>query len=247
MMTGQASANPCQGEALGSATVKAVEGRTLKLDDDRLILLAAIDVPLSGTSGAARQGGGTAGYLASVVGRSVILNGDRAAKDRYGRIPAFVSIDRGLEPTLQHDMLKQGLARVAGAGASRSCLLQLMRLERQARTAALGLWGTPEHVVLPADNPAAVSTRRGSFALVEGRVLSVREAGSTIYANFGRRWSEDFTVTIAKRHERAFSAAGLDPRRLDHRDVRVRGWVEERGGPWIDATHPGQIEIVGED
>jgi hypothetical protein len=122
-----------------------------------------------------------------------------------------------------------------------------MRLERQARTAALGLWGAPEHVVLRADDPAAVSMRRGSFALVEGRVLSVREAGSTIYVNFGRRWSEDFTVTIAKRNERAFSAAGLEPKRLDRREVRVRGWVEERGGPWIDAAHPGQIEVVGEN
>jgi hypothetical protein len=83
--------------------------------------------------------------------------------------------------------------------------------------------------------------------------VSVRESGSTIYVNFGQRWSEDFTVTIQKRNERNFAAAGLDPKSLQGRRVRVRGWVEERGGadgnkggsPWIDAAHPEQIEIAG--
>ena len=85
---------------------------------------------------------------------------------------------------------------------------------------------------------------RGHFAVVEGKVLSVRESGGTIYVNFGRRWSEDFTVTTPKRNERTFEAAGLPLKKLAGRHVRVRGTVEERGGPWIEALHPGQIEIA---
>jgi hypothetical protein len=85
---------------------------------------------------------------------------------------------------------------------------------------------------------------RGRLALVEGRVLSVRLSGSTIYVNFGRRWSEDFTVTIAKRLERMFTAAGMEPKSLAHRNVRIRGIVEERGGPWIEVTRPEQIALV---
>ena len=75
-------------------------------------------------------------------------------------------------------------------------------------------------------------------------MVSVRESGGTIYVNFGRRWSEDFTVTIAKRNERAFSAAGLEPKSLSGRRVRIRGWIEERGGPWVEAARPEQIEVV---
>ena len=90
-----------------------------------------------------------------------------------------------------------------------------------------------------ADEPAAVLAERGRFALVEGRVLSVRESGGTVYLNFGRRWTEDFTVTIAKRNERTFAAAGLEPKRLERLRIRVRGFVEERGGPWIEASAPG--------
>ena len=75
--------------------------------------------------------------------------------------------------------------------------------------------------------------------MVEGRVLSVRESGGTIYVNFGRRWSEDFTVTVAKRNERAMNAGAVDLRQLEKRMVRVRGFIEERGGPWLDVTRPG--------
>ena len=78
-------------------------------------------------------------------------------------------------------------------------------------------------------------------------MVSVRTSGATIYVNFGRRWSEDFTVTILKRNERKFATAGFDLQRLAGRRVRVRGWIEQRGGapgsPWIEATYPEQIEL----
>ena len=95
-----------------------------------------------------------------------------------------------------------------------------------------------------ADEPAALTAERGRFAIVEGKVLSVRESGNTIFVNFGRRWTEDFVVTIAKRNERGFAAAGIAPARLQGRRVRVRGFVEQRGGPWIEALRPEQIEVL---
>ena len=51
-------------------------------------------------------------------------------------------------------------------------------------------------------------------------------------------------MTIPKRSERMFAAAGIEPKRLENRRVRVRGWVEERNGPRIEATRPEQIEIA---
>ena len=98
-----------------------------------------------------------------------------------------------------------------------------------------------------ADHPSDVLAERGHFALVEGKVASVRPSGATIYVNFGRRWSEDFTVTILKRNERSFAAAGIDPNKLAGRRVRVRGWIEQRGGPWIEAARPEQIEVADGD
>jgi hypothetical protein len=95
-----------------------------------------------------------------------------------------------------------------------------------------------------AEDPVGILAVRGHFAVVEGKVLSVRESGGTVYINFGRRWSDDFTVTVAKRNERSFMAAGLPLKKLTGQHVRVRGLVEERGGPWIEAAVPSQIEIA---
>jgi len=75
----------------------------------------------------------------------------------------------------------------------------------------------------------------------------VRESGGTIYVNFGRRWTEDFTATLLKRNERAFNAAGLDLKKLSGRNVRLRGVIEERGGPWIELTSPEQVEVLSGD
>jgi hypothetical protein len=122
--------------------------------------------------------------------------------------------------------------------------VELLSRENTARRAKLGLWASSYYDSLDADNPADVLAEQGHFALVEGKVVSVRESGATIYVNFGRRWSKDFTVTILKRNARNFTAAGLEPRTLAGRRVRVRGWIEERGGPWIEAARPEQIELT---
>jgi hypothetical protein len=95
-----------------------------------------------------------------------------------------------------------------------------------------------------AQSRAELLAQRGRFTLVEGKVLSVRESGATIYMNFGRRWSDALTVTVWKRNERTFVAAGLPPKSLENRHIRVRGWVEERNGPRIEASRPEQIEIA---
>jgi hypothetical protein len=122
--------------------------------------------------------------------------------------------------------------------------VELLSRENTARPAKLGLWASSYYDSLDADNPADVLAEQGHFALVEGKVVSVRESGATIYVNFGRRWSKDFTVTILKRNARNFTAAGLEPKTLAGRRVRVRGWIEERGGPWIEAARPEQIELT---
>ena len=84
-------------------------------------------------------------------------------------------------------------------------------------------------------------TARLDLALLK----SVREAGATLYINFGRRWTQDFAVTISRRNMAAFEAAGVPFKSLERKRVRVLGWVEQRGGPRIHASWAGQIEVVG--
>jgi hypothetical protein len=158
----------------------------------------------------------------------------------------FVTRD-GIERFAQAEMVGSGHARVGAWVGSRTCATELLAREKNARQARLGLWSDPYYVVREAEKPVDVLADRGRFALVQGKVSSVRTSGATTYVNFGRRWSEDFTVAILKRNERSFVAAGLDPGKLAGRRVRVRGWIEERGGPWIEATRPEQIELADLD
>lgn len=228
----------CNPKPIGTAAVRAVDdGGTVVLADGRTVRLAGI-VP---------HGASATAEIAGTLGAGPVELGRLGPeRDRYGRLPALVRPEASGE-WLQLRLLRLGLARVAARVGDKDCAAAFLHAERTARAGGLGIWSDAAYVIVKAENPGDVAAQRGRFTVVEGRVLSVREAGGTIYLNFGRRWSEDFTVTVLKRNERRFSAAGLDLRNLGGRRVRVRGTVEEQGGPWIEATRPEQIEVAGSD
>jgi endonuclease YncB( thermonuclease family) len=226
----------CNPQLIGTATVRAVaDGRTLVLTDGREVRLAGIELPP-----------GDKALAAAVAGRDITLSRLGPGTDRYGRILALINVLGEPQP-VQNTLLAQGRARVSAGVGDTACAADFLAAERAARRAGLGLWADATYLTKQAEKPHEVLAERGKFALVEGTVVSVREAGGTIYVNFGRRWSEDFTVTVAKRHERSFAAAGLELKKLAGQRVRVRGTVEERGGPWIEAAAPEQIELAGRD
>lgn len=226
----------CGDKALGSGTVTAVTdgGRTLRLSNGPSVTLGAVF--LSNNARSALE--------TLVLGREVSLFalGSAEEHDRHGRLVALVTLPGEAVPnSVQMTLLASGQAQVSGNSA---CSAALLAAERRARAAGLGLWADPATSVRNSAKPDEILAVRGRFALVEGEVLSVGDSGGTIYLNFGRRYSEDFTVTIPKRQERVFTAAGLPLKKLAGQHVRVRGVVEERGGPWIEALAPGQIEIA---
>jgi hypothetical protein len=75
--------------------------------------------------------------------------------------------------------------------------------------------------------------------------VSVRQAGTTTYLNFGRNWTRDFAATIPRRALAVFEAAGIPPKSLENRRIRVRGFVEAHSGPQIEVLRVGQIEVLG--
>jgi endonuclease YncB( thermonuclease family) len=246
----------CGGDIIARGTAdRVIDGRTFVLDDGREVRLAGIEVPpLPPSRQPTQSTPADAGIrakeaLAALLDTAaVVLKRADSPSDRYGRVLAYAFIMGAQgERLVQAELLAAGLGRVGGRIGTLPCAAELLGREKTARRAKLGLWADPYYDLVNADNPSEVLAERGRFALVEGKVVSVRESGATIYVNFGRRWTEDFTVTIPKRNERSFTAAGLEPRRLAGRRVRVRGWIEERGGPWIEAVRPEQIELTDRD
>lgn len=231
---GAMASESCKLPELGTVAVTSVQdGRTLLLADARELRLAAIEAGEESRPA----------LEALAAGQTLRLEKLGAETDRYGRVVAIAYTGDG-RVSLQQMLLAQGQARVAARIGNRSCAEELLAAERTARAAGRGLWADPNFAPLPSHDLTRITAVRGQFALVEGKVLSVRESGATIYVNFGRRWTEAFAVTIAKRHRREFVAAGVDPGELEGHRVRVRGWVEQRHGPTMEASVPEQIEVV---
>ncbi|HEU5019486.1 MAG TPA: thermonuclease family protein [Pseudolabrys sp.] len=224
----------CTLSPIGSATVAAVhDGRTLQLTDGRELRLAAVEADPSGRAMLERLAGGQAVRLMR-LGPEI---------DRYGRLYAFATT-AGRTETLQAELLKAGAARVSARVGDWNCAKTLLEIEKAARAAHRGLWARADFSPLAATDLPRIRAKIGHFVLVQGKVLSVHQSGGTIYLNFGRHWTRDFSTVILRRNKRLFADVDLEPQRLQGRRIRVRGWVELRRGPVIEAAWPEQIELA---
>jgi len=226
----------CSFEPQGEGRVAAViDARSFRLQDGREVRLAGIE-PVAGKRA-------VAALSAIIAGREVTLRGEDDTPDRYGRQPAFVYLVSSESP-VQVDLLAQGEALVSTTVTDRDCAAVLTAAEEVARQARRGTWADPT-AIKNAESSGDILAGIGRFTVVEGKVLSVRQAGATTYLNFGRNWTRDFAATISRRMLPAFEAAGIVLKSLENRRIRVRGWVEARSGPRIEVLHVGQIEVLG--
>jgi endonuclease YncB( thermonuclease family) len=175
------------------------------------------------------------------IGRTVTLGYETAAPDRHGRYVAQVETKAGI--WLQGTLLERGLARVATTPDRRARAAEMLARERAAREAGRGLWGHPAYRIL---SEADAADHIGAFQLVEGRVLAVQRVKGVTYLNFGPDYRTDFTVQVPRESLAQFGAADVLLPDLKDQRVRVRGWLRQFNGPLIDATHPEQIEVLGQ-
>jgi endonuclease YncB( thermonuclease family) len=238
---GLAIAAPCAFEPQGEGRVAAViDARSFRLEDGREVRLAGIEPAAEQPTAEL-----TRALAMMLAGREVRLRGEDDSPDRYGRQSAFVWLLPD-ETLVQSELLAQGNAIVSPAVSDRECAATLMASEAKAREAKRGIWADPA-AIKNTESPGGILAGIGRLTLVEGKVLSVRQAGATTYLNFGRNWTRDFAVTIPRRALAHLAAAGLVPKSLENKRVRVRGFVEMRTGPRIEVLRAGQIELLGEN
>ncbi|SFV19557.1 nuclease homologue [Bradyrhizobium arachidis] len=205
----------------------------MRLDDGR-------EVRLSGIEATAKTKQALTSLLA---GRDVVLRGNDDTPDRYGRQGALMFIGEN-DISVQAMLLAQGDAIVSGEITDKDCAAALMASEAGARRQKMGSWADPS-AIKNAESSDDILAGIGRFMVVEGKVLSVRQAGATTYLNFGRNWTRGFAVTISKRALPTFEGAGIALKSLENKRIRVRGWIEGTTGPRIDVRLLGQVELLG--
>jgi hypothetical protein len=176
---------------------------------------------------------------ALVLGRTVELGFGGARMDRHRRHLAHLTRDDGV--WIQGAMLEAGMARVYSFADNRARVADMLARERTARETRRGIWSNTYYAIRA---PETAAKYVNSFELVEGTVLDVAVVSGRAYLNFGENWRTDFTVTIPAKALRQFTLEGLRADGYKGRHIRVRGWLQSRDGPMIEATHPDQIEVL---
>ena len=244
---------PCAALAPGPAhsVTRVLDGETVVLDDGRELRLIGALAPRA-LDADAEPGAWPMEVAASealrslVLGKSVELRLAHERTDRYGRLQAHAFLIEGDERRwVQGAMLQQGLARAYGLADDRPCGEHLLDAERPAREARRGLWAEAAYQVRAAENAAELLRFRTTFQIVEGTIVRVGQTGGRIYLNVDRNWRRGFAASLRRDDSSQLGAYADNPKGLEGRSVRVRGWIDERGGaPVIDVSAGGLLEVL---
>jgi endonuclease YncB( thermonuclease family) len=232
--------------------VSVLDGETLVLEDGRTVRLVGAKAPMPplgwrGDDPWPFVDDAKAALAALAAHQQVELRFGDSRLDRHGHLLAQVFVvDGATRLWLQEALVAKGLARVYSLPESRACVGELLAREAEARAARLGLWGSSLYRVTDALDLERLSRLTHSYQLVEGTVVSVGRGAGRIYLNFAQDWRRDFTVSIDRKRAQAFAAAGIELESLAGKRLRVRGFLGWRNGPMLEASHPEQIELLGD-
>lgn len=178
--------------------------------------------------------------------------------DEMGRIPVILSSSRqpAIRQSWQRDLLSNGLAialpdALPDAGVDISVLISA---EARAIAQQKGIWGRAAgqvayrfsghedgRSVFEGTRSPFAENAIGFFAIVDGEIASVEQQEWRSYLNFGADVYRDFTISIDKDMREIFVTAGDDPGSWIGSKIRVRGQIENRGGPYITLKKPSWL------
>jgi micrococcal nuclease len=241
-------AAPCRAAESGTV-VKVVDGDTIKVEIGarvEVVRLIGVDTPetVDPRKPVEFFGKNASEFTRRLsLGKIVRLEHDPQGdtRDTYGRLLRYVHLPDGT--LLNAEIIRQGY----GHAYTRFPFTEMERfraLEREAREAGRGLWGTEHIVVLTAEEAAA---HVGEMATVCGAVVSTSYAtrirGAPTFLNLDRPYPDHlFTVVIWESDRVVFGEPEVA---YADKSVCVTGKIDEYGGkPQIVARDPSHIDVM---
>lgn len=226
---------------------KIIDAQTILMKDGKIIRLLGIDYPqvTGGDISPAAIAGKTGLERLLPETTEVMLYQSRNAKsgrtNRMGHILAHLVLKKD-NIWVNGLLVKSGIAFTVTDYSNPDMATQLYALEQSARDAKLGLWADKSPYGLL--TPATASQGDGQFRVVEGTVNRAATAKNTLFLNFGTDWKKDFTVSVSPALRKSLSRKGIDPMSLSGKKVRVRGWLREWNGPYMELDTVERLEIL---
>ncbi|HTO41806.1 MAG TPA: thermonuclease family protein [Rhizomicrobium sp.] len=230
------------------ASPQVVQGRVTQVDagvlvlaDGRRAVLEGIRLPQGRLDHAPEEARQAALSLlgAMVSGKDVTLATTPPEKDRHGRLRAQVLIGGAW---VQETLLREGRARVALLPGHGECAHAFYAAEDAARSARRGIWALGAYAVRAPD--AVTKDLRGTFQIVQGRVVTADVKSRRAFLNFSADWAHDFTVTISPEDMKTFRKRRVKPQLYAGKTVRVRGIIGWYRGPQIELMGPESLVVL---
>ena len=213
------------------------------MKDGKIIRLLGIDYPMGSEESA------LAGKmrLEKLIPESteVMLYQTRSQKtgrtNRMGHTLAHL-VNKETGEWINGTMVAEGLAWAYTDKSNPDMAEPLYMLEQKARETKKGLWAKDSPFGLLASDDAMEGD--GTFRVVEGAIKSAGSSKNNLYLNFGNDRTKDFTVMISASLRKALAKKGVDPMGLSGKTVRVRGWIRNWNGPFMELDTPERLEIL---
>lgn len=220
---------------------KILKPDTVRLQDGKVYKLDNIRIPLQYGDAAIKFLEST--ILNKKVGFYIAGTDPSLRADRFGHTLSHVVTEDG--SWVQAQMISRGLGWVTGSPNSRDLVIPLYKYEDLARSQAAGIWAIPEFT--PRDNETILENTYNSFQVYQGKIKDLSAKGDFVFINFGTNPQTDFTITFHKKKVKPFRMRtgehSYTPPSLLGQTIRIRGWVEENGGPMMTLEYQEQLEF----
>ncbi len=225
--------------------IKVIDPQTILLHDGRIIRLSSLYFP-----DLSIDNSGDLSVLAKNILNDMLLGKTvqiyQSPDKNWGRMNRMGHdiahlVRQPDQSWVQGVLLSLGLAQVQTTQRTPELEDRMYELETNARAEKIGVWEKDNFNIRTPDD---AESYMDSFQIVEGTIASVALKNNRVYLNFGTDWRKDFTVSISSANKQLFIKQGYDPFKWNKKTVRVRGWIRDYNGPFMEIDHPQAIELI---